>query len=268
MPSGIYARETDQWRAFIEANASPGTTKTEMLMLARAKFPGVTMAYVRGVYRRSRLPFRTELRRTNSLLTEEQAAWMAEAVKDRPDIEAARLLKSKYGIALTVAQVRAWKKNHRIASGYDTRYRPGNIPANKGRRWDEFMPPESQEKCRATTFKAGHVPSGVLPVGTVRLHKDGYCYVKVAEHRWELLHRHVWESVHGEIPPDHIVMFVNGDRTDCSIENLAMASKGAACIIQTHIGLCDDAAVNKAIVPLAELELRVNKAGRNRRKQG
>lgn len=37
-----------------------------------------------------------------------------------------------------------------------------------------------------------------------------------------LYHRFIWEQVHGPIPPDHVVMFIDGNTLNCAIENLKL----------------------------------------------
>jgi hypothetical protein len=41
---------------------------------------------------------------------------------------------------------------------------------------------------------------------------------------WPLLNRHVWEQNNGPIPPKHVVVFKDGDRSNCAIENLDLIS--------------------------------------------
>ena len=59
------------------------------------------------------------------------------------------------------------------------------------------------------------------PIGSERLDKDGYILVKVAYPRVEKRkHRYVWEQAYGKINADEIILFVDGDRTNCSLDNL------------------------------------------------
>ncbi|MGT2397820.1 HNH endonuclease signature motif containing protein [Staphylococcus aureus] len=39
---------------------------------------------------------------------------------------------------------------------------------------------------------------------------------------WKLYHHYVWEKYYGEIPPKHGIIFLNGNKKDFRIENLAM----------------------------------------------
>lgn len=65
-------------------------------------------------------------------------------------------------------------------------------------------------------------PSFLLkPVGTERIDKDGYVRVMVQEGVERLKHYIVWEEATGKkAGKDECIIFLNGDRTDCRIENL------------------------------------------------
>ena len=114
----------------------------------------------------------------------------------------------------------------------------GHIPANAGTRRPGWGPGRMKE----TQFKRGE-RSGVAarnwrPIGTILPDPEGYLRIKIreAEHGkeptgfgntrvWPLLQRHVWEQHHGPIPRGHNVAFKNGNRQDCSIENLECISR-------------------------------------------
>lgn len=105
--------------------------------------------------------------------------------------------------------------------GAKFRFPKGHVPANKGLR----RPGWSAGRMRETQFKKGESLKR-MPVGSTRL-VDGYVYRKVADtpyvswtRNWTLEHRRVWEESRGPIPRGHALVFINGDKTDVSIENL------------------------------------------------
>lgn len=76
-----------------------------------------------------------------------------------------------------------------------------------------------------------------MPIGSEIL-KDGYIFVKVADNplpknytskqrnkNWKAKHRLVWEKAHGEIPKDHLVVFLDGDKTNFDLNNLYLISR-------------------------------------------
>ena len=64
-----------------------------------------------------------------------------------------------------------------------------------------------------------------VPIGTVVMSK-GYLQIKVADAKgkrntnWKPYHRYVYEQAHGEIPKGMVIIFLDGDHTNCSVDNL------------------------------------------------
>lgn len=93
-----------------------------------------------------------------------------------------------------------------------THWKPGDTPWNKGQR---YRPGGRSEQ---TQFKPGDKPATTLPVGMYRL-CSGQLQRKTSEtpgpnyKRWTPVTRLVWESVHGPVPPGHIVVFRPGRAT-------------------------------------------------------
>lgn len=131
---------------------------------------------------------------------------------------------------ITRNQVRSWMKNHKVRNGYQSVFRKGFTPATKGKHWDDYMSKEAQKNSMKNLFRKGDIPHNLAPIGTVRKTKDGYLKKKVLNYgsqrtRWRFLHRIVWEEHNGPIPKGHMVTFADGDRTNCSIENLVLETK-------------------------------------------
>lgn len=110
-----------------------------------------------------------------------------------------------------------------IAEGKHKGYIKGSIPMNKGKK----MTPELKEKLRqtGTWFSKGNIPHNHRRLGSTRITKDGYIEIKIKEPRtWQLLHRHNWEKKYGKIEKGFNIIFENGNKQDCRIENLQMIS--------------------------------------------
>lgn len=81
-----------------------------------------------------------------------------------------------------------------------------------------------------------------MPVGTILTKTDGYLWKKIDDkpggwqQNWRQLHLLVWEEHHGPIPEGYRVIFKDGDRTNCSIENLAMVTMAENAVL-THCHL-------------------------------
>lgn len=136
--------------------------------------------------------------------------------------ELTEAVNEKYGAGtITAKKMRAYKKNHNIVSGIDCKFQPGHIPANKGKP----MSPEQYEKCKETMFKKGQIPPNHINVGEYTHTTDGYLIRKIREtgtqrERFEFVHRTVWKKHNGPIPDGKMVSFLDGNKDNCSIENL------------------------------------------------
>jgi hypothetical protein len=81
----------------------------------------------------------------------------------------------------------------------------------------------------ATRFKAGHKPRNWVPVGSERVN-DGILQRKLTDtgyppRDWKAVHAIVWEEARGPIPPGHIVVFKDGNRTNLCLDNLELLSR-------------------------------------------
>lgn len=104
------------------------------------------------------------------------------------------------------------------SAGELSRFKPGSVPANKGKRTPGLVIGRMGE----TQFKKGRRAEearNYVPIGSTRITKDGYLERKVTDdpslvpaRRWVAVHRLVWEAANGPIPKGFIVAF-KGDRT-------------------------------------------------------
>lgn len=118
--------------------------------------------------------------------------------------------------------------------GARSRFRSGHVPANKGLRRPGYAP----GRMRETQFRKGE-RNGVAvdlykPIGTERISKDGYLERKVNDDlplqaRWRAVHLIVWEAANGPLPRGFAVSFLNRDKTDIRLENLALISRADLC---------------------------------------
>lgn len=103
---------------------------------------------------------------------------------------------------------------------YKGTFSKGHIPWNKAKRLLNWA--------NKTSFCKGHKPHNTKYDGYISIrhtHERPYKWIRVAEGKFILLHRYVWEQHYGPIPPNHNVRFKDGDAMNCSIENLFLVSK-------------------------------------------
>ena len=164
---------------------------------------------------------------------------MYEFVRDNswgvPSAEMARMVNEKFGTSFSETMMKQFRQRHGIKSGVTGWFRKGRAPANKGKKLEEFVGAERaaeiKDRIRATQFRKGDRPANEVPVGTVVVNSYGYKLRKKSMtgklwERWEFLHRAVWEEHNGPVPEGMLVAFRDGDRSNCSIENLVLVTPG------------------------------------------
>lgn len=130
------------------------------------------------------------------------------------------LFNKKFQTDIKVTALKGFLGRYNFKNGRDTRLKKGNKPFNKGQKGIYYP---GMEK---TWFKKGNVPINHRPVGSERLSKDGYIEIKVKEPRtWRLKHNVIWESFHGLIPKNHVVIFLDQDKTNTDISNLKLITR-------------------------------------------
>lgn len=131
---------------------------------------------------------------------------------------------------------------YRAANGIDATGRriKGGTPWNKGIHY------HAGGMSVDTQFKKGHKRNQECPIGSTRITKDGYVEIKVrnrtkTQSGYVLLHREVWKQHHGKYPPrNRPVIFINGDKQDCRIENLKLISRAKLMKMNTIHNLPQD----------------------------
>lgn len=153
--------------------------------------------------------------------------------------EIAGLVTRRCGFACSIDMVKGVFARKGISSGRDGRFPSGHEPFNKGKKGVNGRP-------SATCFHDGHRPHNWQPVGTERINGDGYCEIKVAEPRtWRGKHVLVWESLHGPVPPGHVVIFADRDRRNFAPKNLLCLSRAELAVMNKRrlITTCTEATV-------------------------
>lgn len=145
--------------------------------------------------------------------------FIRDQVKGKTNQELTDLINAKFGTQYLQSQIRAYKKNHKHPGGIDTKFKKGRVSHNAGRKgW-------CAPGCEKGWFKKGMDPLNIKPIGSERIDVYGYILVKIKDPNiWEFKHRLVWESAHGKIPDGGIVTFLDGDKQNVDINNLALVT--------------------------------------------
>lgn len=136
-------------------------------------------------------------------------AWLSKLFKRTPKAIAARAHN------LQLKKDENWK-NNRSQKGW---FKKGHKPFNAGLKGIHLSP--------KSEFKPGQKPHNTKYNGAISIRYDGkdeqskpYYYIRLANAKWEPLHRHIWRQVKGEIPKYHMIRFIDGNTLNLDINNL------------------------------------------------
>ena len=148
------------------------------------------------------------------LFTKAEQDFIAEHYKGILTADLTDMLNKEFGTDYKPSQLRSYKKNRHMSSGVDGTFRA------EGRRYK--LPKGTRiPGSEKGWFKKGQMPHNHMEVGAQVFTFDGYIKVKIAEpNYWEFLHKLIWQEANGPIPPDHNIIFLDGNKQNCSLENL------------------------------------------------
>lgn len=201
-----------------------------------------------------------------SLLTDEQTCYLLDHYMGITTTKLTQMLNDRFQTDFTRSQIKNYLSNHGLKNGVVKRFEKGHVPMNKGKK----MTTDQYEKVRHTMFKKGNVPANRIPLGTEKERADGYVWVKIQDGKknknWKLKHVLIWEKEHGPLQDGEIVIFLDGNTRNFSIENLTTVSKAInARLNQNHLRY-KEKELTKAGIAVAELITAANKAKRRMRR--
>ena len=160
--------------------------------------------------------------------TAEQEEWLV-AHNHMSASEMSKGINDEFSLSTSPDEIKGWRARTKNPRPTPSRFQKGHTPFSKGKKWDEYMSPESQARSRMTTFKKGDTPHNTQPLGSISI-MVGYWVMKASHtgnqhQKWKFLHRLLWEKEKGPIPKGMNVVFRNGDRNDIRMENLMLMDR-------------------------------------------
>ncbi len=133
----------------------------------------------------------------------------------------------RFSVPITRSRLKGYIGNHKLNTGKTGRFEKGHTPYNKG------LHTPTVGRMAETQFKKGRLPPNTKEIGYERITKDGYIEVKVTERpdrangikNFIPKHRLVWEAANDPIPDNCVIVFLDGDKTNCSLDNLAVITR-------------------------------------------
>jgi hypothetical protein len=220
---------------------------------------------------------------SNRKYTSEQISFISINIKGRSFNELTDMFNKQFGLNLKVSTMISLSARHDLHNGRNTRFNDwlapagvqyrfpkGHIPFNKGRKGITQGGVDTQ-------FKKGHKPANWVPVGTERTSKDGYVEVKIADGKlnknWKSKHIAVWEEANGPVPKGHVVIFGDGNKKNCELDNLILVSRAQLARLNQNNLIQDDVELTKTGIIIADLHTKISqrkkgqRSGRKREKR-
>jgi hypothetical protein len=193
--------------------------------------------------------------------TPEEILFLKKYIPGRTDLEAAMLFnKAFWPRIVRERQVSSFKKNHKVRSGLDARFKPGCVSHNKGKK-GVYYP-----GCEKGWFKPGNSINR-RPVGSERISIYGYIEIKVADKRsrsanvrqknWKPKHAVIWEHANGPVPKGHKIAFADGNTLNLDLDNLLLVSNAEHAVMNSWGLRSPHKTLTKAGKELAALKIRI-----------
>lgn len=152
-------------------------------------------------------------------------------------------LKSPVALALFRS---AWR-------GKENRFKPGNQPWNKGVKGAKVC-----EAFDSAKYKPGNKPASWKPIGSIKSF-NGYTKRKVSDtgnskKDWVHLQVIVWEEHFGPVPPKHVVVFLDSDKSNVNIENLVCLHKAEVLWLNNNGWSKAPLEIRQSLIALAKLK--------------
>ena len=184
--------------------------------------------------------------------TDEEKEYLSKITPEHHYKEIVDLMNEKFERTFTIEMIKGAIGRYKLNTGFNGRFKKGNIPHNKGLSM-------CYPGCERTWFKKGNLPLNHKKVGSERVDRDGYTLIKVAEpNQWKLKHRVIWEQVNGPIPKGYSLIFADKDKTNMSLDNLILVSRKELMVINKRKLIKDDAELTKSGVNLSKLLVKIS----------
>lgn len=170
------------------------------------------------------------------IYSEEEDKFLKENVKGISLKELTQRFNSEFNLNLNERSIANRKKKLHLYSGITGgQFQKGQTSWNKGKKWDEYLTKEKQEKIKNACFKEGNIPHNHRQIFEERLDKNGYIEIKIKEPDvWKSKHRYIYEQHFGKIPKNHKVIFLDGNNRNFNIDNLKLVSNAEELIMNNN----------------------------------
>jgi len=226
-------KATEEQLKFLESNYGK-VTMGNLVKMYNAKFPSNPITnwqiyrfnYKYGWKEKAQDP----PHRNMTVWTKEMIEYCKIHAKEYSYRDMAKKLNEVFGTDIKEEQITSMYTRYGITNDKPTAFHKGHVPANKGKKWSEYLTPEQQEACKKGCFKKGQESFNKKPIGTIVIRHD--CHRKGQSYRWikvrdgvsnnyQMYSRYLYEKTYGiKLKTDDLIIHLDGNPLNDDIENL------------------------------------------------
>lgn len=188
--------------------------------------------------------------------------WLEENVPGRPWKETFRMFKQEFpDLEWSLDSMKHSCYRHGIRNEIDSRYKKGN------KSWCAGMKGLRIPGSEKGWFKEGRRPPNERPLGSEREYGK-YTLVKVKRdggkyEKWKPKQVHIWEQHNGPLPKGYIITFIDGDKSNLNINNLACIKKSVNGAMNIKSLRSESPELFKVRVAQIELDQKIKRITKN-----
>lgn len=191
--------------------------------------------------------------------SEEEREYLKEITPGRHYREIHEMMNDKFEYQFTYVQITAAIKRYNFKTGFDGRFKKGNVPLNKGTK--------GLTGANKTSFKKGNIPQNKRVIGSERISVDGYTEIKVKEpNKWKLKHRVLYEKYHNvKLTKKDIIIFLDGNKQNLNKDNLYRVTREQLVRLNQFDLIKEDKDLTKVGINIADVIVKYGKLNRNKK---
>ena len=177
--------------------------------------------------------------------TETELEYLREIAKGKYLSEIVELMSKKFNYSFRKTQIKSTMTKHKIKNGMKNKVPKGFEPWNKGLQ-----------------IGNSHIHN-LKSVGDEYINSEGFVMIKLDNpSRWVHKHRYIYEQAHGEIGKNNVIIFLDGDKTNLSLDNLYCITRKQLMKMNQNNLFYSDPELTKTGIEIAKLMLKVNEVKR------
>ena len=188
--------------------------------------------------------------RKNHKWTDKEISYLIKIAKGKYLSEIAELMSEKFNYPFRKTQIKSAMTKHKIKNNMKSKVPKGLTPWNKGLQ-----------------IGNSHIHN-LKNVGDEYINSSGFTMLKLDNPtRWVQKHRYLYEQEFGEIPKDKVLIFLDGNKQNLSLDNLKCITRKQLIKMNQNKLFYNNAELTEVVSELANLMLKIYEAKRRENKK-